>query len=246
MIATVSRWWTEFVAAVGDVVPLPLATVLLVAGAALAALGWFHWPRWWPRRRSGRWGWLGRPGLADRLRRLGRWRPAPPGLPRWLTAFDPRRWLTALQPRRWLAALDPRRWRRRPAAAGGRPGGSPVPPPRSTDVPAALADRYADQGRYAEAVRERLRAMVVEITDHGVLTDRPSWTVTELADVAGRAEPAAHPVLTEAGGIFSDVWYGEQPALPGHDRRMRELAGQLRHALDQDRRPAGQRPGRRR
>ncbi|MFV2012041.1 MULTISPECIES: DUF4129 domain-containing protein [unclassified Micromonospora] len=212
MITTVSRWWTEFVAAVGDVVPLPLATVLLMAGAALAALGWFHWPRWWPRRRPGPWGW-----------------PAPPGLPR------------------WLAALDPRRWRRRRAAAAdGRPGGSPVPPPRSTDVPAALADRYADQGRYAEAIRERLRAMVVEIADHGVLTDRPSWTVTELADVAGRAEPAAHPVLTEAGGIFSDVWYGEQPALPGHDRRMRELAGQLRHALDQDRRPAGQRPGRRR
>ncbi|WBB96141.1 DUF4129 domain-containing protein [Solwaraspora sp. WMMA2080] len=238
MIATVSRWWTEFVAAVGDVVPLPLATVLLMAGAALVALGWFHWPRWWPRRRPGPWGWLGRPGLTDRLRRLGRWRPAPPGLPRWLAAFDPRR---------WLAAFDPRRWRRRTATAGGdRPGGSPVPPPRSTDVPAALADRYADQGRYAEAVRERLRAMVVEVTDHGVLTDRPSWTVTELADVAGRTEPAAHPVLTEAGDIFSDVWYGEQPALPGHDRRMRELAGQLRQALDQDRRPAGQRPGRRR
>ncbi|ROO62668.1 uncharacterized protein DUF4129 [Micromonospora sp. Llam0] len=237
MIATVSRWWTEFVAAVGDVVPLPLATVLLVAGATLAALGWFHWPRWWPRRRPGPWGWLRRPG---------RWRPAPSGLPRWLAAFDPRRWLAALRPRRWLAAFDPRRWRRRPAATAGGPGGSPVPPPRSTDVPAALADRYADQGRYAEAVRERLRAMVVEITDHGVLTDRPSWTVTELADVAGRAEPAAHPVLTEASGIFSDVWYGEHPALAGHDRRMRELAGQLRHVLDQDRRPADQRPGRRR
>lgn len=230
MSASLSRWWTERVAAVGDVLPLPLAALLLVAGAAVLGAGWFSWPAWWPRRRPGwlhPWAWL---------RRLS-WSAASAPVRR-LAAFGFRagravaaayRRLTVRAVRRWLARLDPRR-RRRPAAVPADPiaptrGHPPVSPPDG------LADRFAAQGRYAEAVRERLRTMIRDVAQHGVVTDRPGWTVTELADAAGQAAPAAHPALTEASGIFSEVWYGRRPARAGHDQRMRELADQLRATL---------------
>lgn len=97
------------------------------------------------------------------------------------------------------------------------------------DVEAAvftsLADRFAAEGRYAEAVRERLRAMVRELVDRGVISSRPGWTVTELAD-ASRSAP-----VTAAASIFSLIWYGKRPALSEHDAQMRALAEELRHEM---------------
>jgi FtsZ-interacting cell division protein ZipA len=90
---------------------------------------------------------------------------------------------------------------------------------------ATLADRYAAEGRYAEAVRERLRAMVRELVDRGVITHHPGWTVTELAEAAGSARPAVRPPVVEATKIFSFIWYRKEPALSEHDTRMRALAG---------------------
>lgn len=95
----------------------------------------------------------------------------------------------------------------------------------------ALADRYAAEGRYAEAVRERLRAMVRELVDRGVITHRPGWTVTELAREAGASRPPVAPPMRDASGIFSDIWYGKRPALPEHDSAMKALAGQLHDAV---------------
>jgi hypothetical protein len=92
---------------------------------------------------------------------------------------------------------------------------------------ATLADRYAAEGRFAEAVRERLRAMVRELVDRGVITHHPGWTVTELAEAAGTARPAVKPPVVEATKIFSFIWYRKEPALSEHDSRMRVLAGAL-------------------
>jgi len=92
---------------------------------------------------------------------------------------------------------------------------------------ATLADRYAAEGRFAEAVRERLRAMVRELVDRGVITHHPGWTVTELAEAAGIARPAVKPPVVEATRIFSFIWYRKEPALSEHDTRMRILAGAL-------------------
>lgn len=232
MSASLSRWWTERVAAVGDVLPLPLAALLLVAGAAVLGAGWFSWPAWWPRRLPGwldprawlrRSSWSRMSALVRRLAllavRAGR---------RVAAAY---RRLTGPAVRRLLVRLDPRRRRRRRRTPVSATGVVPVRQQQPVVPPDGLADRFAAQGRYAEAVRERLRAMVRDVADHGVVTDRPGWTVTELADAAGQAAPAAHPALTEASGIFSEVWYGRRPARAGHDQRMRELAGQLRDTL---------------
>lgn len=97
-------------------------------------------------------------------------------------------------------------------------------PERPPEELSSLADRYAAAGRYAEAVRERLRAIVRELVDRGVVAHEPGWTVTELAAAAGAAEPALTAPMREAAAIFSDIWYGGVPAGPGHDARMRELA----------------------
>ncbi|WP_329007412.1 DUF4129 domain-containing protein [Micromonospora rifamycinica] len=190
-----SRWWTEAVAALGDVLPLPLAALLLVLAAGLTALAWYHHPAWVPRR-------------------LPRWRLRLPRLrlPRW------------------------RRRRRADRSAGGTTTAA-LPRPRAGDdaVPTgpgcSLADRLAAEGRYAEAVRERLRDMVRRLAAAGAVTPRPGMTVTELTDAAALARPPVAPPLRAAGTIFTELWYAQRPAAAGHDRRMRELADDLDRAL---------------
>jgi hypothetical protein len=95
----------------------------------------------------------------------------------------------------------------------------------------ALADRLAAEGRFAEAVRERLRSMVRELVDRGVIEHRPGWTVTELAAAAAAIRPAVDRPLGEAARIFSEIWYGQRPADASHDARMRALGEQLHATL---------------
>ncbi|WP_420116043.1 DUF4129 domain-containing protein [Micromonospora sp.] len=188
-----SRWWTEAVAALGDVLPLPLAALLVVLLAGVVALAWYHFPAWVPRRL---------PRLRLPRLRMPRWR-----LPR----------------------------RRRRTADG--PGAVALPRPRTADddLPAdaarSLADRLAAEGRYAEAVRERLRAMVRRLVAVGAVAPRAGMTVTELTEAAARARPPVDPPLRAAGAIFAELWYAQRPAAADHDRRMRELADDLDRAL---------------
>jgi hypothetical protein len=203
-----SRWWTETVAALGDVVPLPLAVLLLLFAALLAALAWYFFPAWVPRRL---------PRLRLPSLRLPRWR-----LPR-------------LRPPRWRRP----RWRlprRRPRPKSRPADESPlVPAPRIPEPAAAghasLADRLAAEGRYAEAVRERLRDMVRELVERRVVEPRAGMTVIELTTAAAHVRPGTRPALHAAGMIFSDLWYAQRAATPEHDRRMRDLATDLHHEL---------------
>ncbi|MEW2329558.1 DUF4129 domain-containing protein [Micromonospora chersina] len=203
-----SRWWTESVAALGDAVPLPLAALLLLAGALLVALAWYFFPAWVPRR----------------LPRVGR-----PRLPRLRL---PRLRLPRLRlPRLRRPKLRlPRRRRARPDTPA-----VPLPAPRSPEPgPAAttgLADRLAAEGRYAEAVRERLREMVRLLVARHLVEPRPGLTVTELTAAVARVRPGVHPTLHAAGVIFSDLWYAQRPATAAHDHRMRDLAADLRREL---------------
>ncbi|WP_047892312.1 DUF4129 domain-containing protein [Micromonospora sp. RV43] len=192
-----SRWWTEAVAALGDVVPLPLAALILLAVALLVALGWYFFPAWVPRR-------LPRFSL-PRLRR--------PRLPRFRLP----------------------RFRRRARRARTEPPALRLPAPRTPEpVPAGglgPADRLAAEGRYAEAVRERLREMVRLLVVRQVVEPRPGLTVVELTEAAARNRPQVRPTLHAAGAIFSDLWYAQRPATAAHDRRMRELATDLSREL---------------
>jgi hypothetical protein len=157
----------------------------------------------------------------------------------WFPAWVPRR-----LPRWRLPRLRrPRRpFRRRRRAGESRPTGAPAEPAPADGLPdlpaeifASLADRLAAEGRYAEAVRERLRAMVRELVERRVIEHRPGWTVGELAAEAGRARPAIDPPLRSATDVFSELWYGQRPARPEHDARMRGHAADLHAALESDR-----------
>jgi hypothetical protein len=180
--------------------------VLLFVAAALVAAGWYFWPKWlpwnWPRRAK-----TGEP------RKKWRWR--------W-----PRlRW-------RWP-------WRRRRKAEDEAETTEPELVPHETDelpeLPVeaflSLADKLAAEGRYAEAIRERLRGIVRELIDAGVIENRPGFTVTELAGAASRVRPQVRPPLDAASRLFSDIWYGQRPAGAEPDARMREYATHVHAAL---------------
>jgi hypothetical protein len=189
----------------GDVVPLPLVALFIGCAAALAAAGWYWFPAWVPRRPPG-------------------WR-RPAARPGWRLRWPRVRWLRLRWPwRRRNRAADPDDQVRTRLASNDLP-----------DLPAAaftsLADQLAAHGRYAEAVRERQRAMVRELVDRRVVEHHPEWTVTELAAAAGRAWPSVDGPLRAAGRIFSDLWYGQRAARAEHDAQMRELATELHQVL---------------
>jgi Domain of unknown function (DUF4129) len=93
-----------------------------------------------------------------------------------------------------------------------------------------LADRYAAQRRYAEAVRERMRAVVRELEARGVLEPRVGRTAAEVALEGGRLVPAVATDLRTAARLFDEVWYGGRPATAGTDAAMREVDQRVRSA----------------
>lgn len=183
------RFWNEFVATVGDLLSLSLATFLLILAAILIGLLWAFWHEFI--------GWLA--GLFRRRERKPKEKSKDDSEVRLITEEELEE---VEQSEEELPDVD-------------------------AAVFATLADRYAAEGRYAEAVRERLRAMVRELVDRGVIAHHPGWTVTELAKAAGSARPAVSPPVTEATKIFTFIWYRKEPALSEHDSRMRVLAGAL-------------------
>lgn len=156
--------------------------------------------------------------------------------PRWLHwlrrtgSGSGRRW-------RWPKLRRPKwRW---PWRRGKAEAVEPVPEPHETeglpDLPVetfvSLADRLAAEGRYAEAVRERLRGIVRELVDAGVVEHRPGYTITELAAAASRNRPAVRIPLDAASLLFSDIWYGQRTATAAHDAHMRWYAAQVHAEL---------------
>lgn len=100
--------------------------------------------------------------------------------------------------------------------AGGR-GGRRAPlfagsAALSADEHRARAEQAAGQGRYDQAVRERLRAVVRDLEARGVLDPRPGRTAGEVARDAGAAVPAVAADLRRAAVTFDEVWYGGRTA----------------------------------
>lgn len=78
----------------------------------------------------------------------------------------------------------------------------------------ADAERYASSGAWAEAVRARLRAIVRDLEERGLVDPRPGRTADEIARDAGLALPTAAADLRAGARLFDDVWYGGRPAGP--------------------------------
>lgn len=153
-------------------------------------------------------------------------------------AWIPRRgWLGALRGLRphWSKWRLPwRRGAKKPTPSNAAAGNDATADDQLPDLASAIlishADALAAQGRFAEAVRERLRAIVRELVEAGVVAHYPAWTVTELSRAAGQARPSMAPPLDGASRIFSDIWYGERPAHADHDAQMRTHANDV-HTL---------------
>jgi hypothetical protein len=77
------------------------------------------------------------------------------------------------------------------------------------------AEQAAAQVRWAEAVRERLRAVARDLEDRGALDRRPGRTAGEVARDGGAALPAVAPDLARAAEVFDEIWYGGRPADAG-------------------------------
>ncbi len=92
------------------------------------------------------------------------------------------------------------------------------------------ADQLAADGRWAEAVRERLRAVVRALEERDLLDVRAGRTADEAAGEAGRVFPAHAEQLRAAARTFDDVWYGGRPATEVMDAQLRAVDEALRRS----------------
>ncbi|HEV2636059.1 MAG TPA: DUF4129 domain-containing protein [Actinocrinis sp.] len=76
------------------------------------------------------------------------------------------------------------------------------------------AQDAADAGRWAEAIRERFRAVIGALDELGLLPERPERTADEAARDAGEVLPGHLGPLTVAARAFDEVEYGEYVGSP--------------------------------
>jgi hypothetical protein len=99
---------------------------------------------------------------------------------------------------------------------------------RSAAEHRAAADAHAAAGKWADAVRERLRAVVRSLEERAVLDERPGRTADEAASDAGLALPSCADDLRRAARLFDEIWYGGRPAGPESDATLRALDERVR------------------
>jgi len=92
----------------------------------------------------------------------------------------------------------------------------------------AAADAHAAAGQWAEAVRDRLRALITGLEERSLLEPRPGRTADEAAAVAGRVVPECATELRAAARVFDDIWYGGRAADATHDALLRGLDERVR------------------
>lgn len=76
------------------------------------------------------------------------------------------------------------------------------------------AERSAAAGDWAEAIRERFRAVIATLDERGLLPERADRTADEAARDAGAILPADARVLEAAARSFDEVEYGEYVGTP--------------------------------
>jgi hypothetical protein len=101
---------------------------------------------------------------------------------------------------------------------------------RSAAEHRAAADAHAAAGEWADAVRERLRAVVRSLEERAVLDERAGRTADEAAAEAGRALPSCAAGLRAAAVLFDEIWYGGRPAGPESYAALRDLDAQVQAA----------------
>ncbi|MDL5158102.1 DUF4129 domain-containing protein [Actinomycetospora termitidis] len=83
------------------------------------------------------------------------------------------------------------------------------------------AEDHADDGRFDDAVREWMRALVRGLEERDVLAGRPGRTAGEAAREASAVLPGAADALADAARCFDETVYGGRSADAGSVARMR-------------------------
>jgi hypothetical protein len=100
--------------------------------------------------------------------------------------------------------------------------------PRSAAEHRRAADAHAAAGEWAEAVRDRLRAVIRSLEERALLDPRPGRTADEAAVEAGAALPECAASLRAAARVFDEIWYGGREASAASDQVVRDLDEQVR------------------
>ncbi|GAA4518527.1 MULTISPECIES: DUF4129 domain-containing protein [Nonomuraea] len=89
------------------------------------------------------------------------------------------------------------------------------------------AERLAAEGRWTEAIQERLRAIARDLEERALVDGMPGRTAAELAAEAGRALPPFAADLAAAARSFDDVTYGDVRGTPAAYESMSTLDTRL-------------------
>ncbi len=87
-----------------------------------------------------------------------------------------------------------------------------APPSRTVDDWLREAHQHVGAERWREALRCRYGALIVALTDAGVIQDVPGRTVRELTAEVAREAPELTTVVEAVGRRFEAVWYGNERA----------------------------------
>ncbi|HEX4814296.1 MAG TPA: DUF4129 domain-containing protein [Nonomuraea sp.] len=92
------------------------------------------------------------------------------------------------------------------------------------------AGHLAAEGRWSEAIQERLRAIARDLEERALVDGMPGRTADELAAEAAEALPGFAAELAAAAGSFDEVTYGGVPGTHAAYDAMASLDDRLRQA----------------
>jgi len=87
----------------------------------------------------------------------------------------------------------------------------------------ADADRLEAEGRWAEGLRCRHRALVADLVGRGAIPEQPGRTAGEYVRDVARTLPEATPALAAATDLFEAAWYGGADTGPAEAERFVDL-----------------------
>jgi hypothetical protein len=94
----------------------------------------------------------------------------------------------------------------------------------------AEAARHEAEGRWAEGLLCRYRALVVELVEREVIAELVGRTAGEYVHDVRQRDPARAPAFAAATELFERAWYGGAPSGPEERDRFAVLAAQVLEA----------------